>query len=379
MANDRFRAILAQLDLPTMITQDLAEEPEIVGAWAMWHCPFHQARSRGRSRSFGVKLHMPAEDMTYYCFSCGATGNALTWLREQRGMSWAEIFQQYGTDGNDAKYLPRPRTARPVRRPMPGMGAVSNAATHRPSWQAAAKHFVAEAQQALFAPAHTWALHKLEERGLTVETIRRGRLGWNDRAQFMDGATWGMPEREKKVWLPRGWVIPWYNGTGKTTLRRVNIRRTSEDLATAVQQGRHESKYYSPPGWKSSLYIVPGNTLPTTLPVIMVEGEFDALSIAQVAGDLVFPVATGSSTGGRRDITLGLLAVAPVTLLGFDTDQAGAKAVAFWRDLLPRAFRWAPYFSDASGMLQSDPELLRGWIMAGLRRYLGKATVYEKS
>jgi hypothetical protein len=35
-------------------------------------------------------------------------------------------------------------------------------------------------------------------------------------------------------------------------------------------------------------------------PVVLVEGEFDALTVQQVAGDRAVAVATGSTSGSRR-------------------------------------------------------------------------------
>ena len=96
----------------------------------------------------------------------------------------------------------------------------------------------------------------------------------------------------------------------------------------------------------------------------MVEGEFDALAIAQEAGDLVTAVAAGSTQGARRERWIQQLRRVHV-FVAFDGDDPGEQAAAWWLDALPGSRRLAPV-DDPAAMLQAGQDL-RQWVMAGLR------------
>lgn len=55
-------------------------------------------------------------------------------------------------------------------------------------------------------------------------------------------------------------------------------------------------------------------------PVVLVEGEIDALTVVQACGALVAAVASGSTAGPRRGLWWARLALAPCVLVAFDDD-----------------------------------------------------------
>jgi hypothetical protein len=102
-------------------------------------------------------------------------------------------------------------------------------------------------------------------------------------------------------------------------------------------------------------------------PAMLVEAPLDALAIGQEAGDLVAAVAAGTSWG-RLERWIGRLSLASVVLLGFDADDAGDRAAAWWLEALGRrARRWRPYWDDPTAMLQHGADL-RTWVREGLGR-----------
>jgi len=229
------------------------------------------------------------------------------------------------------------------------------------AWQARAWELTTQYQEALWDATNPRALAWLEGRGLTRETIQRAGLGYNSTDVHENYTAWGLPEKHDdhgnplQVWLPRGVVIPWFVGPD---LWRLNIRRPTG-----------KPKYIGPAGFGNGLYnadqLTPGK------PAIMVEGEFDALLIEQTAGDLITPVATGSTEGARRARWLALLALCSVVLVAFDNDQAGEKARRWWLERLPGAYYWRPYWGDASTMA-GDGVSLRSWLCAGLTLAKGR-------
>lgn len=123
-------------------------------------------------------------------------------------------------------------------------------------------------------------------------------------------------------------------------------------------------KYIGPAGWSNGLYGA--DALRCDRSVLLVEGELDALTVRQHAGDLVTPVATGSTGGARRVMWLSRLAVCARVLVAFDSDPAGDEAAQYWLDALPNAARLRllrartlTNWRRRAGMC--GPGLRRGW------------------
>jgi hypothetical protein len=199
-------------------------------------------------------------------------------------------------------------------------------------------------------PIVTW----LEQRGLTRSTIFAADIGYNDRDWYLTPASLGL-DREQDVWLPKGLVFPWYVDDA---LWRVVIRRPVDGshkyhtVAGASELGHNNCPY-------NINAIVPGK------PVILVEGVLDAIAIQQVAGDIIAPVAVGT-TGARRLHWLVRIAWASRVLVALDNDQAGASGAAWWLDALrEQASEWRPWWDDPAQMLQDGADV-RQWIRDGL-------------
>lgn len=232
------------------------------------------------------------------------------------------------------------------------------------AWRDRAVRFVAESFDLLWSDTGTRARAWLAARGLTEQTIADAGLGYNGTDQWDAPALWGLPDDHKKVYLPRGIVIPW---TVDGMTWRVNVRRP----VSRAQIAAGEAKYLGPAGGGDSpLYNV--NAIAPARAVMMVEGELDALSVQQAAGDLIACVATGSTSGGRRARWYARLAAASVVLLSFDSDgpTKGDAAAAFWADVLQGfSIRWRPLLKDPSEMLQEGAGV-REWVEAGIEEGL---------
>lgn len=102
--------------------------------------------------------------------------------------------------------------------------------------------------------------------------------------------------------------------------------------------------------------------------VVLTEGEFDALSIAQECGDLVAVVATGTTKGSHTPRWISLLARQERVLVAFDAERDKGDADAgWWTQRLGNARRLRPLWIDANQMLQDGVDL-RGWISAALAK-----------
>lgn len=298
----------------------------------------------GRDRLRVWPAHPGGKGGQWWCRQCNKGGDLPALLVELGKLTPAEAGKMRRGDGQAlgslgistlAPRTPAPRN--PDRLAAPG-----------PQWQAAAGAFVAKCAAELWAPSGAQALAWLQGRGLLDETIRAAGLGYNPQDQHQPRQGWGLGEG-KPVWLPRGVVIPWWI-SGE--LWRVNIRRPEGD-----------PKYFSAAGFTVALYnadaLTPGK------PAILVEGEIDALTLAQVAGDLAAPVATGSTGSGRRPRWIAALAACPLVLVAYDADGAGDKAAAWWLGVLANGRRWRPLWGDANAMAQAGADV-RGWVAAAL-------------
>ena len=314
------------------------------GEWA-GPCPFCGGRDR-----FSVQPNAKGKGR-WFCRGCGdgRWHDAVDYVRRRDSLGFREALGRLGIDGGgNTGPRPSPRLRFPEHLAPPG-----------PTWQAAARAFRETCRVTLWAPDGARPLAWLRKRGLSDETIRAAGLGYNPGDRYDTWETWGLEPRKGKrgVWLPRGIVIPWVIGGN---LWRVNIRRplTQEQLAA----GAH--KYIGPAGFANGLYNA--SALITGQPAMLVEGELDALTIAQEAGDLVAPVATGATGGARRTRWIARLALCSVVLVAFDADDPGEAASAYWLEILDNARRWRPYWEDANAMAQAGADV-RAWVAAGVR------------
>jgi DNA primase len=278
----------------------------------------------------------------YWCRICGRKGDAIQYLRDREGLTFRQACERLGE--------PLPERSRRNSTPQPPPLAMPPSTT----WQTHACYFIEECERTLWTPVGAQALAYLHRRGLTDEAIREARLGYHATEDWKSPECWGLPTDHKKIYLLQGIIFPWLV---QSEIWRVTFRRDSE----AVPK---DQRYKPIAGGGRPLYQI--HTLRPNAPAMLVEGELDALSVTQEAGDLLAVVATGSTAGGRLERWIGQLALCSSVLVSFDADSAGDEAAAWWLKALgPRAKRWKPYWEDPNQMLQSGVDL-RTWVREGL-------------
>ena len=171
------------------------------------------------------------------------------------------------------------------------------------AWQKRASEIILRAQELLWSPAGAQAiswempdaitgamqavqlspLDWLRGRGLKDETIQKFQLGWIPR-NSRDGAQhWGMTG--KPLFLSQGITLP---GMVGETCWYLKVRRP-----------RGKPKYLHVRGSHPALFMA--NDLATHATILFCEGEFDALLLAQEAGNLA-GIATFGSAAQHLDI-----------------------------------------------------------------------------
>jgi hypothetical protein len=298
---------------------------------------------------------------------CDRGGDAIQYLRERDGIGYREACDRLGLA------MQKNTQSSPRRVEVPeAESSVDVLQPPNTTWQAHGGGWAARCAVLLWSDEGVRARDYLHKRGLNDGVLRRFNVGYNPVDVYEDHAAWGLPcpdQGTHRIWIPRGVTFPW---VVDGTLWRLNVRRP----LTPSQIAAGQAKYIGPAGFANALYNADSLRARSGQynPVVLVEGEIDALTIAQACGDEIAAVATGSTAGARRKQWIWRLAQAPVVLVAFDWDKgsdnfspgAGERAAAWWLNALPNAQRLRPLLHDVNSL--PDPEEVRGWIARALRR-----------
>jgi hypothetical protein len=200
---------------------------------------------------------------------------------------------------------------------------------------------VTEAADRLWKPEGRQALAYLHGRGLREETIRAARLGWTPGVMIPT-------QREDQRWKVRGITIPWFDGE---RLALVKIRDPD-----APKSKRYKEAFRDRPG------IYPGpQAIRPGWPLIIGEGELDALLLGQELRDLAAVVTLGPSSNRPDAGVIGRMLCAPVRFIALDADKAGDKAAAEWPARATRVRPPEP-FKDWTEAAQAGIDLRCWWL-----------------
>lgn len=298
------------------------------------------------------------------CRQCGIKGDAVNWVMRRDRSSFVEACDTLGIS-----LAALPHTSRTPRQPLTRRNQPDNIITPSkeressakvdPAWKKAAIEFCKGAHEWLFLKSPE-VMAYLKGRGFTENTLMSAWIGYNPKSRKQ---MWGKAE----VWLPKGIVIPWAHWTSAGAITRVNFRQDDPGEGP---------KYIQAAGGANWLYN--GDALTPSSTAVLLEGEFDALTIRQALPTPRFVgVATGSATGARLTRWIAKLALCKRVLIPADNDGAGNAAAAAWRMLLPENSRIikVPYGKDVNEFYQAlctwpdqtgehvDPDAeLKAWI-----------------
>ncbi|KAF1079413.1 MAG: hypothetical protein GQF41_4293 [Candidatus Rifleibacterium amylolyticum] len=221
----------------------------------------------------------------YYCRGCNKSGDIIDLIRNVDGLSFIEARNLAGFEAREPGSQRHSGECRNVSGDMD----IKQHTTPCELWKKKAAEFVAAAHKRLLASPEQLAwLQKV--RGITIDTVKRFQLGWNDKDRYHYRPGWGLPEvtkengRRKTLWLPRGIVIPSYSISDE--LLRLKIRRPDVAL-----QNDTDPRYVFVCGGS----VAPAFFGPAKSVFVVVESELDAILLGQECGDLATPMAIGGT------------------------------------------------------------------------------------
>ena len=301
----------------------------------------------------------------WWCRGCGKSGDTIGFLMSFRGLTYPDACKALGIEPGEA-----PRKSPSLARRTERAAWAPRAIEPRPdAWREKARSFVEWAAGNLEGDHGRDTMAYLEGRGLTRETIRANRLGWNPRGLFRDREAWGLPPepredgKPRRLWLPAGIVIPVFSPDEK--LSGVKIRRPDADIESDRQKGngREKIRYYALPGSAGACMVLLGGPA-----AVVVEAELDAILVHQEARELASGISLGSASNRPDTAAMEALGLAESVLISLDADRAGAEQFwAWWTEHFPKARRWPPVRGKDPGDMARKGLSIRDWIMAGIR------------
>src|SRR6266487_420357 len=308
----------------------------------------------------------------YWCRQCNAKGDAIEFLRQYEGLSFFDACLELGIDPGD--YGSCRGTASPLGiNPSPCF-----------AWQDAAEDFIYAAMKALHGSSIPAVVYReyLLARGITIETMIAKKIGYvplkNERWIETSFTRWGLTEdmltaeqwKKGCVRVPDGLLFPHFGPDGhpwKLAMYRP-LAQQLPNMKRGMIAGSKEC-------------LLNEDKITQEKPVMMTESFLDAISIEQVAGDLVIAVSTDGTQGCRSLRLQAAIQYAPYVLQSFDNDQAGNEGAQWWQATIQNCVRWPvlSFYKDANEMLQDDPESIRMWVERGIEKATANNAVSAKS
>lgn len=302
----------------------------------------------------------------YWCRQCDISGDAIEYLQQVDGLSFPQACAELGitldrpVQARKSRYQPPPTAPRAAEAWSPRTydepGAV---------WSEKAANLLEDCQERLQATPE--ALAWLARRGITPEIAHTYGLGYNlsskGKDRYRPRPLWGLPEKmqagkAKRLWIPRGWVIPAYSQDGR--LIQLRIRREDADTV-AFAAG---IKYLPLEGSSMATMVLH----PRAEVMVVVESGFDAILVAGLFAGKIGAMTTWNSAARPDAYAHGLLSRVGCILGALDYDQGGDREQAWWQGQyrqyvrLPALPGGAKDPGDGAGAGVD----LRAWIIAGL-------------
>ncbi len=283
-------ALKRKLDCRTLVERDLGKPKYRTHNYSTFKCPFHQERK-------GYSLVVYATH--WRCFGkCGAGGDVIGWAQRYHELSFQQACEHLAS--GDLPY-----TTERVLHSEPELVPRSEPPDEK--WQKIASRIAEQATDRLWRSEGRRALAYLKaKRGLSERVIAVAQLGYIPGQPY----EWNSVEGLK---VPCGITIPWY---ADGAIWGIKVRRATGGQRYQQVSGGHI---------RGCLYLA--DRIQPGLPLILTEGEFDALTAWQLGWGKLSVASIGSASNQHINLRWhGKLLCAPRLLVCMDADEAGEKA-----------------------------------------------------
>lgn len=308
---------------------------------------------------------------SYWCRRCGKGGDLVQFFVDFEGMDFKDAFRAAGREplkGQASAFYYR-RAAEKACAGEMIKGAEMAGQRFRnfdppvETWLIKARALVDWAHKRLLENGEE--LGRLADRGIGINEVKSFRLGWfpgenGKNCAFRPRESWGLNTefkedgKKKKMWIPRGLVIPMIGPEG---VERIRIRRPDCDI-----RSEKDIRYYTLPGSSMAPMVI----RPERKAFVVIESDLDGIMVAGHAGAVVGVVSLGAAAVKPDAETFAMLRGAVRTLVALDSDSAGAKAVKWWEEQLENTKRWpVPEGKDPGEAFKAGVDILE-WVMSGL-------------
>jgi DNA primase len=336
--------IVARADLEALVLVDT--QLRRVGKELHGPCPLCTCSSTERRHQCD-RFRVAADRHHWFCRHCSPRGgNAIDYAIKRYGVTFPEACRIAVGDRHPTPLAPRQSHRTNIGPTLPSA-----------TWQARGRQLVDEAVKALWSSAGVRALEYLRGRGFSGRTIKAWQLGYLPAGGLQPAADWGLPP-DREVYLHRGILVPWFTTNG--TLTGLKIRKPVPST--------ERNKFASISG---STYRVYGTqTIVSGEPLVLVEGEFDAMAAWQVLGDRTATVALGTARVPDA-AELRLLCCAQPVLVALDADDTGDRVAEQIVALSPNCRRARPPGAkDVAACVEAGVEL-SSWFRSALEEASG--------
>ena len=256
----------------------------------------------------GTKRFRITDKIPYrgFCRECGKSFSALDIVLSQRNLSFRQACEELafiiGISSDEAQY--KGGSVRNDEKPKSNRFTEFEVLPDEPSdlWQRHVIESVNYAHGYLMSIAGEKQREYLYRRGFTDRTLNENRIGFNPKTYPLgvNGADGEPIKATSGIWIPT--FAKLMDGDSSESLLRVKVRcedTTYKSLMKSYEEGQRETppqKYWHiREGIAKSLFCADyARNFDTNENIIFTEGEFDAMTINQVAGDLCHAVTFGS-------------------------------------------------------------------------------------
>lgn len=283
-------------------------------------CPFHHEKTP----SFTVN----GEKQFYYCFGCGAHGNAVDFLMNYDRLKFVETIEELATmHGLEVPY-------------EAGSGLTQIERHQRQSLYQLMEQLSAFYQQSLHQPAGALARNYLQQRGLSDDVIRRFAIGFSPAGWDIALKRFGRDNDMRSALNDAGMLVTNDQGRSYDRFRErvmfpIHDRRGRVIAFGGRVVGDGMPKYLNSPETEifhkgRQLYGLyeAQQSHPTLQRVLVVEGYMDVVALAQYGID--YAVASLGTSTTAEHIQL-LFRATDNVICCYDGDRAGREAA--WRAL----------------------------------------------